>query len=281
MHETEHPLVRGHLDSNNRGWCFHITGGILDLRIVNNNKIALLNKELRPDVAQFYKNDKIINCGWNTEENEGQIEMLIDGQWVKLFNLITSPEININIPSFIVVDNFYKNPDKVREFALKQNFKEDIRYYKGARTSAFRFDDLCKRFEQILNTKIINWSKYSTNCCFQVCKEGDLTVYHCDNQQYAGVLYLTPDAPVKAGTQILRSVETKKMVVSKEEAGLVFKNGHYDASNFEVVDNVGNLYNRLILFNSKQIHAAPLYFGNSLETGRLFQLFFFDLENNT
>ena len=33
-----------------------------------------------------------------------------------------------------VVDNFYSNPYAVRDFALKQEFKEDLRYYKGRRT---------------------------------------------------------------------------------------------------------------------------------------------------
>ena len=33
-----------------------------------------------------------------------------------------------------VVDNFYTDPYAVRDFALKQEFKEDLRYYKGRRT---------------------------------------------------------------------------------------------------------------------------------------------------
>jgi hypothetical protein len=33
-----------------------------------------------------------------------------------------------------VVDNFYTNPYSVREYALQQEFIEDLRYYKGKRT---------------------------------------------------------------------------------------------------------------------------------------------------
>ena len=67
------------------------------------------------------------------------------------------------------------------------------------------------------------------------------------------------------------------MKVSKEEHALVFANGYLDPTEFETVDSVGNVYNRLVLFDSKCIHAATDYFGTCKENGRLFQLFFFDL----
>jgi len=56
-----------------------------------------------------------------------------------------------------------------------------------------------------------------------------------------------------------------------------YPTGHLDPSVFECVDVVGNIYNRLILFDSRMIHAASAYFGDMKENGRLFQLFFFDL----
>jgi hypothetical protein len=67
-------------------------------------------------------------------------------------------------------------------------------------------------------------------------------------------------------------------VNNNSEADIVFKNGFLDPSQFDVVDIVGNVYNRLVLFNAKFIHSASSYFGNSIENGRLFQLFFFDIE---
>ena len=44
-----------------------------------------------------------------------------------------------------------------------------------------------------------------------------------------------------------------------------------------LVDKIGNIYNRVVLFDSRCIHAASEYFGNTKENSRLFQLFFFDL----
>jgi hypothetical protein len=70
------------------------------------------------------------------------------------------------------------------------------------------------------------------------------------------------------------------MKVSNEEHNSVFKTGFYDSTQFDLVDSVGNVYNRLILFNAKMIHAAPTYFGERLDDSRLFQLFFFDIEEH-
>ena len=68
------------------------------------------------------------------------------------------------------------------------------------------------------------------------------------------------------------------MKVSGAEHGQVIKNGYLDSTEFDLVDVVGNVYNRLVLFDAQVIHAASTYFGTTKENGRLFQLFFFDLE---
>jgi len=190
-------------------------------------------------------------------------------------------EINSKqISAYIVVDNFYKNPDDIRNFALSLEYKYHKDYHKGKRTDkTYRFNGLKERFEEIIGTKIKNWEHYGTNGVFQICVAGDEIVYHTDMQQYAGVLFLTPNAPPETGTAIYRSKHTLKNKVEKGEEKIVFKNGYLDSTEFDVVDVVGNVYNRLVLFDAQQIHSATTYFGTNLENGRLFQLFFFDLDN--
>ena len=62
--------------------------------------------------------------------------MNIDGNW-EVFHrnepkvLETIFKISPNIPSYLVVDNFYENPHLVREHALKQVFHEHETYHKG------------------------------------------------------------------------------------------------------------------------------------------------------
>jgi hypothetical protein len=47
--------------------------------------------------------------------------------------------------------------------------------------------------------------------------------------------------------------------------------------NWEVVDVVANKFNRLILFDGRRSHQSSAYFGIGLESGRLFQTFFFNV----
>lgn len=183
------------------------------------------------------------------------------------------------IPSFVVVDNFYDDVDSIRKFALSLDFVYHPDYHKGKRTDAvYRFDGLKESFESILHCKIKNWTKYGVNGCFQYCIGGDQLVYHQDFQEYAGIIFLTPDAPPQTGTSFHRSKHTNKMKTTNDDFSIVFNKGFLDPTEFEVVDVVGNVYNRLVLFDAQQIHAASNYFGNTLDNGRLFQLFFFDLE---
>jgi hypothetical protein len=309
MHETKHPLVKGYIDNFKRnndeiifdGWCFHEKYYICETRLKylssDSEEIILYNlntNKIRQDVSNYYNNPDILNCGWNfmfqkKDKNpikDLEIQMFFDDDWNNI--LIFQPPLNTNnfvirprnyIPSFVVVDNFYENPDQIRSFALTQDFSFHPDYHKGKRTNkTFLFEGLKESFENILGCKITNWEKYGVNGCFQSCIAGDQLVYHFDTQTYAGIIYLTPDAPPQSGTAFYRSKHTKKMKVDNSDFSIAFKNGFLDSTAFDVVDVVGNVYNRVVLFDAQMIHAACTYFGTNLENGRLFQLFFFDLD---
>lgn len=299
MHETKHPLVKGYIDSTNvqdeyciiKGWCFHTEKKVCPLRVMEDNEIeGECFQNIRNDVAQFYNDNSIQSCGWTivvmNRPLGADLQIQIDGSWETVFRFgaekrpVLCTETNPIIPSFVVVDNFYKDPDSVRTFALEQPFHHHPDYHKGRRTdTVYRFPGLKERFETILGYSIKNWEHYGTNCCFQHCIDGDEIVYHFDGQEYAGVLFLTPDAPPDSGTTFFRSKYTKKMkTTNKEEYDITFQHGFLDPQGFEVVDVVGNVYNRIVLFDAKMIHAASSYFGSNLQNSRLFQLFFFDID---
>jgi Family of unknown function (DUF6445) len=301
MHATLTPLVKGYTDGIQKigtesikawGWTYYAkTNQPLPLRLASENKIYDITRIDREDVSLFYKIQSIIKCGWEVTFNRtvsSELQINIDGEWKPVFRYEAQPAtppsdvkfgIAQKIPSFLVVDNFYEDPDAVRKFALTCEFNKHPANHKGLRTDVcYRFDGLQQRFEQLIGKKIKNWESYGTNGCFQYCVAGDQLVYHHDTQQYAGVLFLTPDAPPQSGTSFYRSKYTKKMKVPADEHSKVFKNGYLDPTEFDQVDVVGNVYNRIVLFDSLMIHAANNYFGTTKENGRLFQLFFFDLE---
>ena len=294
MHDSNIKFVKSYIDSkdfNNKtfrieGWTFHEKLNVLPLRIkIDNNYINVKNKN-REDVVSFYNNNNILNCGWYIDNISYKyykldLEINIQNTWEKVCEiLLCNSKVNTNnIPSFIVIDNVYSDPDSIRNFALVQTFNYHPNNHKGKRTDkTFLFYGLKDFFEGKLGCKIKNWEYYGTNGCFQYCIAGEQLVYHFDAQEYAGVLFLSPDAPPETGTTFYRSKHTKKMKIQDGDHPIVFKNGFYDSTEFEVVDVVGNVYNRVVLFDAKMIHAAACYFGTNIENGRLFQLFFFDLD---
>ena len=59
--------------------------------------------------------------------------------------------------------------------------------------------------------------------------------------------------------------------------GISDKLNFYDKTTYDVVDSIANVYNRLVMFNSKSIHAATSYFGDTINNSRFFHIFFFDI----
>lgn len=192
-------------------------------------------------------------------------------------------------PRCWIVDNFYNDPDGVRKFAIEQE------YFEGEGSVGFRtrkqffFDGVKQAFEDIIKRKIKSYGEHGWYCPgingrFQHCPAGTKTVYHCDAQEYAAIVYLTPDAPPECGTSFFRHKATKRRH-NKEidwengEGNLVFPgNTFVDKTPYEQVDVVGNVYNRLVIFDGGLIHSASEYFGHDINTCRLHHMFFFNLE---
>lgn len=181
-------------------------------------------------------------------------------------------------PRLWIVDDFYADPHKVREFALKQEFEPNINYYKGSRTrEQFIVPGTKEAFESIMGRKITNWTETHGMCGrFQYCTAEDALVYHCDGQSFAGMVYLTPNAPYSCGTSLFAHKKTGLRNENDFENQNPFEGGFYDRTQFELVDTAGNVFNRLVLFDAKCIHSANEYFGTTLTNSRLFHLFFFD-----
>lgn len=190
--------------------------------------------------------------------------------------------------SLVVVDNFYNDPDMIRDYVIK-NVAFDYSGYHTGRRSLDRFilDGTKEKFEELLGCPILNWNHPTyANGKFQYCTSYDHVVYHIDTQNYAAMVYLTPDAPLQTGTASYRSKLTGATRFDNGETGELYQKtfkgvsndlNFYDKTSWEEVDRVANVYNRLVMFDSKRLHSATEYFGDALENARLFHLFFFDI----
>lgn len=198
-------------------------------------------------------------------------------------------------PTATIIENFYENPDEIRAFALKQKFTyrhelENIDYvYPGCRTKDIfeldktLYEKVCKKLVSVFHNTEKDRMRWAISTSFQVV-EGrfERGVIHQDTSTiFAGVVYLTPNAPLNAGTSLFKPNATfseqafqeanKKNVTDFTSNQPVCTKFH---SMFDETVRINNVYNTMILFNAQTYHAANEFFGDSLETGRLAQVFF-------
>ena len=184
-------------------------------------------------------------------------------------------------PGIVVVDNFLENPMQHRDFALQLEYEKKGSY--GVRSKKpYPWAEYKDYFQYMLG-RTIAWDTWTggVNGCYQWCNRHQDLVYHVDSQDYAAIVYLTPDAPPNSGTSFWKSKHTAERFMGRgTDHNATFGNGKYlrDPDHWELVDQVGNVFNRLVLFHGKFIHSASEYFGEDIHDSRLFQIFFFHVE---
>jgi len=182
----------------------------------------------------------------------------------------------------IVIDNFFKDPDKIRKYGLSLNYVNHENY---PGTRAFVEDDTLNQQiqEKILNAIIDLQSqevKWSTNLYFQKTSKNNKGGWiHQDPQSYITcVIYLSPDAKLEEGTSIYKE---KSLPLSYSDNARLnsFKNNYSNDkeeidrkkwnSQFQETLKVDNLYNRLFMFSGSQWHGVPKF-----KTDRLTLIYF-------
>lgn len=181
----------------------------------------------------------------------------------------------------IIQDNFFGDPDRVREHALKQNYLSsdfagpDINY-PGKRSlwlsaiDNYLFIYLTQKIYKILGFDP-NTSSY-TEAFYQWCSKDDGNSWvHWDNlpwnPTHVGVVYLTPDPPDNSGTILYHkpdNFDPDTMLPGKY--------------NFEVKQKLDNKYNRIVIYDPKELHKSDTYFGTDINDSRLFIVFFMRID---
>jgi len=134
--------------------------------------------------------------------------------------------------------------------------------------------------------KVINWSEDSYTGSYQYTTSRDRSWIHADQTtKWAGVCYLTPNAPLSSGTGLFKHIPTGLTMAPKNPDGTYniellnqINKDSQDMTKWELVDRVANVYNRLVLYRGDHFHISLDYFGQDINDGRLFQTFFFDTE---
>jgi hypothetical protein len=195
--------------------------------------------------------------------------------------------------SFRIVDEFYDDPDQIRNFAVRCRYKKPLISSTPSLISDVRHPNTRETLTRIAalvdsepDCKIIEelhrfWGQSG-------CGEFQLTLGHLDTMgqphshrsgQWVGIIYLnTPEqCRGKIGTYILRHNPSSLCHITQanEEQYEQLKKDAYDHSKWTVIAAPEMRYNRLLLFDSRYFHAMSAGFGDSPKTGRLIQIFNF------
>lgn len=179
----------------------------------------------------------------------------------------------------VVIDNVYENPYDIREYALKQEYVNNV-YHPGVRTAdqaSAEINDFIKKIFLCYNLDVV-----STKNAFQHNLSDEWSWIHQDSsiatatETYACIVYLTPNAPINSGTSMLKYIDGTMDNIDAELLGnkrqITLDNT--TLNKWKHVNKVGNIFNRLIIYDSSNYHSSREYFGNNIQDARLMQLIF-------
>lgn len=200
-----------------------------------------------------------------------------------------------NIPA-LCIDDFYRDPDKIREFALAQEYTPPPEgTYPGKRTKRLHeldrnmFDQFSNKLLSVFFDLSASNVNYEIDTSFQLIPSVDPDptspknmgwVHYDENVVFAGVIFLTPKIDLNCGTSIFKLVDQTKLDRSSAKQDF-YKNGidsDYDnriqqhKSAYVETIRFNNVYNRLIAFDTSSAHGVNSYYSDA--EPRLTQVFF-------
>jgi hypothetical protein len=193
----------------------------------------------------------------------------------------------------VIVDDFYGDPQRVREAALGCDYPEapgPLTYPVRNSHQKYLPPGLDEAVSHVVSEPVVDdGSEGSTHGKFRITLENDKSRYmvHVDPNvtHWVSVVYLNLPEQCKGGTTFYRHRElnSDRNPVSQAElngcgvpdvASLLRRDGS-DPEKWEHLMTVPMRFNRLALYRPWVWHSSGAAFGDSLETGRLIQLIFF------
>lgn len=199
----------------------------------------------------------------------------------------------MNLLPVTIVDDFFKDPDSIRAQALSLEFST------GGNAPGPRAicpENISKIVAKKLFALLIDMNKHivqgQLDLYFQLTKKDfEYGWVHSDvNKTYfAGVIYLTPNAPLSGGTAMYKPVDNnldfnlydslqnikKDFYTNKTNDLEQFKEAREKNNNlfYKTVD-ISNIYNRLVMYPVDEFHSENKLFGETKEDARLTLVFF-------
>ena len=292
-HKTRIPYIYGYVDERGdviKGWMINIRmrscvnpNVIRAIQSVDGEILEFVYGVNRKDVQDVYQLNAS-ECGWEiTRENRASpvlIQTYILDEWRTILEIegmkvepkpqpavlhIHQPQPqpthfpnNVCTRDIVVFDDIFNNPHIMRQNVLAQQgnlMGEEIKSF----------------IENLLGAKIKSFSIQTESNIAEdlIGVSGSITG---SNLYYANI-FLTPDAPLQSGITFFKSRKNN----SRKFTPGVHKSEERDMTQFDLVDRIGNVFNRLVIWKAELLHSPSCYFGNNKDNGRLVQKITFEL----
>jgi hypothetical protein len=198
--------------------------------------------------------------------------------------------------SLIVVDDFYADPAAVREYCFgtcRFRSAEPYNYPGWEGDKGADPPELRDALSSIVGGEIeVDRERFTWGGFRLITEEsGSRPAVHADSgADWAGLVYLSPDAPASCGTGFFRhratGLEAPPTAAEARRFGFsdavvfdrdVIRPQKCNPDAWELVSWVAPVYNRLVLFRGRECYHAPLAgFGSTPDNARLTHNFFFN-----
>jgi hypothetical protein len=190
-----------------------------------------------------------------------------------------------------IVDNFYTDPDQIRNYVLSSNKNEESNgNYAGVMSvDSFLTQEHLDIISTLIGNKVIPSTSFTGKFRFTKEKDEYQQDIHFDpyGNSWAGVVYLTPNIEDTDGTIFWKHKKTGLESIPRTLKG-INQYGWKDTDDLktflttEGVDHscwnktmvVPYKYNRMVIFRPWMFHSPGSSFGDTFENCRLIQTFF-------
>jgi hypothetical protein len=178
------------------------------------------------------------------------------------------------LDTLVIKDDFYPDPDRVREIALGKTYAEPpagtprlaVTAICNETESKAMFDQLAPLLSLAEDNRIAG-----INILFRytLANAQKKVFCHVDGCSSAGIVYLSKPEHCAGGTTIYRHRATGDEIYNKQNRHLY---DFRDPGQWEVIEEVEMAYNRLVMYPGQLFHAiTPVFFGDRIDNARLTQ----------
>jgi hypothetical protein len=196
--------------------------------------------------------------------------------------------MELEMGQIIVVDDFYEDPQQVRELALtngtfcrqpwRPRLCEWVEYFPEDPVD----EELMLRFAEIVDANLEYEEKYQgffrllTEDAWSRLSVGPVIV-HIDEYDWIGIIGLFPRGAGHIPFYRHKENGLSEIAGNHEWVGALISDAG-DLSRWELIQEVALDFNRLVLFSPRMFHAPSAGFGSTLRDAKLTQQFQFNTE---